>query len=99
MNFVLNTLKTAYQEFEERVGQIKGPRGSKTELVEAAIHKFSSPFMLSDLERSCPGVSRDLIRKVLTDLRKSGQVECLGRGPGALWRKKGTTLMSLSDAA
>jgi len=91
INFVLYTLKTAYREFEERVGQIKGPRGSKTELVEAAIHKFSSPFMLSDLERSCPGVSRDMIRKVLRDLRKSGQVECLGRGPGAPWRRKGIT--------
>jgi Fic family protein len=91
VNFFLYTLKAAYREFEERVGQIKGPRGSKTELVEAAIHKFSSPFMLSDLERSCPGVSRDMIRKVLRDLRKSGQVECLGRGPGAPWRRKGIT--------
>jgi Fic family protein len=91
VNFVLYTLKTAYLEFEERLGQIKGPRGSKTELVEAAIQKFSSPFMLSDLERSCPGVSRDMIRKVLRDLQKSGQVECLGRGPGAPWRRKGIT--------
>jgi Fic family protein len=91
INFVLYTLKTAYQEFEERVGQIKGPRGSKTELVETAIQKFSSPFMLSDLERSCPGVSRDMIRKVLRNLQRSGHVECLGRGPGAPWRRKGIT--------
>ena len=91
INFVLYTLKTAYQEFEERVGQIKGPRGSKTELVETAIQKFSSPFMFSDLERSCPGVSRDMIRKVLRNLQKSGHVECLGRGPGAPWRRKGIT--------
>jgi Fic family protein len=91
INFVLYTLKTAYQEFEERVGQIKGPRGSKTELVETAIQKFSSPFMLSDLERSCPGVSRDMIRRVLRNLQKSGHAECLGRGPGAPWRRKGIT--------
>jgi len=91
INFVLYTLKTAYREFEERVGQTRGPRGSKTELVEAAIQKFSKPFMVSDLERSCPGVSRDMIRKVLRDLKKSGQVECLGRGPGAPWRRKGNT--------
>jgi Fic family protein len=69
INFILYTLKTAYQEFEESVGQIKGPRGSKTELVEAAIQRFSKPFMLSDLERTCPGVSRDMIRKVLRDLK------------------------------
>jgi len=91
INFVLYTLRTAYREFEERVGQIKGPRGSKTELVEAAIQRFSKSFMVSDLERSCPGVSRDMIRKVLRDLQKSGQVECLGRGPGAPWRRKGIT--------
>jgi Fic family protein len=91
ISFVLYTLKTAYRELEERAGQIKGPRGSKTELVEAAIERFSKPFMLSDLERSCPGVSRDMIRKVLKNLKKSGQVECLGRGPGAPWRKKGIT--------
>ncbi len=91
IDFVLYTLKAAYKEFEERVGQIKGPRGSKTELIEAIIQKFSSPFMLSDVERSCPGVSRDMIRKVLRDLKKSGQVECLGRGPGAPWRRKGIT--------
>jgi Fic family protein len=91
INFILYTLKTAYQEFEERVGQIKGPRGSKTELVETAIRMFSKPFRVSDLERSCPGVSRDMIRKVLRDLQKSGQVECLGRGPGAPWRRKGIT--------
>ncbi len=91
INFLLYTLKTSYLEFEERVGQIKGPRGSKTELVETAIRMFSKPFMVSDLERSCPGVSRDMIRKVLRDLQKSGQVECLGRGPGAPWRKKGIT--------
>jgi Fic family protein len=91
INFVLYTLKTAYREFEERIGQIKGPKGSKTELVEAAIQRFLKPFMLSDLERSCPGVSRDMIRKVLRDLQKSGQVKCLGRGPGAPWRRKGIT--------
>ena len=63
----------------------------KTELVEAAIQRFSKPFMLSDLERSCPGVSTDMIRKVLRDLQKSGKVECLGRGTGAPWRRKGIT--------
>ncbi|KKK88911.1 hypothetical protein LCGC14_2738370, partial [marine sediment metagenome] len=35
-----------------------------------------------------PGVSRDMIRRVLRQLKKDGEVECLGRGPDALWRKK-----------
>jgi len=92
VNYVLYTLKIACREFEERVGQMKSPRGSKTELIESAVKNFSGQFTLADLERSCPGVSRDMIRRVLRDLQREKKVECLGRGPGALWRKKGITL-------
>jgi Fic family protein len=92
VDFVLYTLKTAYREFEERVGRVKAPRGTKTELVERAVSLFSGPFALADLERSSPGVSRDMIRKILRRLQKQDRVECLGRGPGAPWKKKGNTL-------
>jgi len=89
INYVLYTLKTAYHEFEERVGQLKSPKGAKTELIKAAIDSFTGEFSLSDLERACPGVSRDMIRRVLRELQGLREVECLGRGPGALWRKRG----------
>jgi Fic family protein len=92
VNFVLYTFKTAYQEFEDRVGKIKSPRGTKTELVESAIKAFSGEFTLNDLERACPGVSRDMVRRVLRSLQKVKRIECLGRGPGASWRQKGNTL-------
>jgi len=69
------------------VGQIKSPRGAKTEIIEAAVNAFSGNFTLAELERVCPGVSRDMVRRVLRDLQKLGKVECLGRGPGAAWRK------------
>jgi Fic family protein len=91
VNYLLYILKLAYQEFENRVGQIKSPRGSKTEFIEEAIERFEKDFTISDLEKACPGVSRDMVRVVLRDLQKSKKVECLGRGPGALWRKKGIT--------
>jgi hypothetical protein len=42
----------------------------------------------TDLERACPGVSRDMIRLRLRDLKSAGRIECLGRGPGAKWRKR-----------
>ena len=48
-------------------------------------------FTLSDIEKVCPGVSRDMIRIVLRDLQRLKKVECLGRGPGALWTKRGNT--------
>ena len=85
----LSILKYAYREFEDRVDQLKSPRGAKTELVEAAVKGFSGTFTLHELERACMGVSRDMVRKVLRNLQKAGFVECLGRGPGAIWQKKG----------
>jgi len=88
INFLLSIFKTAYQEFEECLGQIKSSRGAKTELIEKAVKKFSSEFSLGDLERNCPSVSRDMIRRVLRNLQSKGDVECLGRGPGALWCKR-----------
>jgi len=91
VNYVLYTLRTAYREFEQRVGQTKSLRGTKTELIESAIRGFPAEFTLADLERACPSVSRDMVRRVLRDLQKSGKMECLGRGPGAPWRKKGIT--------
>lgn len=96
INYLLYILKTAYQEFESRVGQMKSPRGAKTELVEAAIASFEKEFAISDLEKACPGVSRDMIRIVLRNLQKLKKVECIGRGPGALWKKKRYKLIPLA---
>jgi len=92
INYILFVLKNAYREFEERAGQLKSPRGAKTALVETAIAAFSGDFTLTNLERACPGVSRDMIRRVLRDLQRAKQVVCLGRGPGARWRREGSTL-------
>lgn len=85
INFVLFIMKEAYKEFEERAGQIKEPKGAKTELIEVAIRSLKSDFTVSDLEKSCPTVSRDMIRHVLHNLKKTKKVECQGRGPGAIW--------------
>ena len=87
LNYLLSILKMAYREFEDCLGQIKSPRGAKTDLIETAVRKFSAEFSLGDLEKACPGVSRDMVRRVLRDLQAKGDVECLSRGPGALWRK------------
>ena len=91
LNYFLTIVRGAYREFEDRVGQVKSPRGAKTALIAAAIEAFPGQFTLGDLERACPGVSRDMIRRVLRDLQKAGRVACLGRGPGAPWRKEGNT--------
>lgn len=85
VNYVLFILKHAYREFEERVGQLSSPRGSKTEMIISAIDRAVGSFRVADIQRQCPGVSLDMIRKVLKDRR--AQVKCLGRGKDAKWEK------------
>lgn len=88
INYVLYIMKEAYREFIERVGETKTPRGAKTEQVLAAISAFSRPFSLLELEGRCPGTSRDMLRRLLRAEQQAERLECLGRGPGALWAKK-----------
>jgi Fic family protein len=93
-NYLLSLLKSACREFEERLGQLASPRGEKTELVRDAILHQRSEFRLLDIERACPGVSREWIRTQLGKLSQEGAVVCKGRGPAARWkviRSKGTT--------
>ena len=92
VNYLLFILKSVYAELEERAGQMKSPRGAKTALVGAAIDAFPGQFSLGELARACPGVSRDMVRRVLRNLKKARKIICLGRGPGATWRKEGITL-------
>ena len=58
---------------------VAGPRPRS--FVTAAIDAFPGDFTLTDPERICPGVSRDMVRRVLMDLRRSGKVTCFDRGP------------------
>lgn len=87
--FLLSTCKLAYRQFEQRLADTREPKGAKTEAVERAIAEWFGEFTVTDLERSCPGVSLDMIRHVLKDLREAGVVECLSRGTGAKWRRVG----------
>jgi hypothetical protein len=89
INYLLFILKGAYREFIERLGEVKAPRGAKTEQALAAMAAFNRPFSLAELECRCPGVSRDMLRRLLRTEQGAGRLECLGRGPGARWAKKG----------
>jgi len=86
INYLLFILKSAYKEFEERIGTTTAPRGEKTEVIRRAVLAQQQPFSIAGLERLCPGISRDMIRNVLRNMRDHGDVECVGRGPGAQWR-------------
>lgn len=88
IGFILFILDQAYKEFEKRVGETATPKGAKTSLVLQAIDNWIGPFTLSELEAACPGVSRDMIRKVLKDMKQRQEIDCTGRGPAARWEKR-----------
>ena len=88
--YFLSIIRRAYVAFESRAGDVRAPRGAKTQLVMDAIERFGAPFAIGELERQCPGVSRDMVRRVLRDLKAKNVVVVTGRGPGARWAKRGT---------
>ena len=87
LGYFWGMLLRAYGEFEERVGTLAKGRGSKTEQVRRAVERRAAPFAISDIEKECPGVSRDMIRVVLRQLRDEGVIVSRGRGRGAKWVK------------
>ena len=59
------------------------------DIIERLVQKMgANGFAISELEQVCPGVSRDMVRTVLREQQKLGQLECKGRGPAAKWCKK-----------
>jgi Fic family protein len=89
LNFLLFILTQACKEFEQRVGNLKSPRGEKTAAVLAAVERQVSTFRVADLQAECPGVGVDLIRQLLARLQKENQVRSLGTGRSARWQKLG----------
>jgi Fic family protein len=80
-------LRTAYREFEQRVGMIGTARGAKGALVLAEIDRLPTRFTISQLAEKCPTVGIDYIRKVLRTQRMAGRLKSTGRGPDAAWTK------------
>lgn len=87
--YSLSVLIYAYREFEARVGELSATPGIKQEAVLQALKSFApgQNFTIAELERLCPTVSRATVRRVLNDLRAQQEVECLGTGRAAQWRK------------
>jgi Fic/DOC family len=87
MRYFWGVLLRSYKEFEDRVGRIVPGRGTKTKQVRDTVARQITPFAVSDIERLCPGVGRDMIRLVLRQLRDEKQVVSSGVGRAAKWRR------------
>ncbi len=88
-SYFLGTLSAGYKEFEERVGTLTTTRGAKREMVRQTVSRLPDQFSLREVLQACPGVSPDMVRLVLRELQKQNLVTCTGRGPGAIWKKRG----------
>ena len=83
LSYFWGVLIRAYGEFEARVHSLQG---SKTTQVRTAVLRRHGPFSMSEVEHDCPGVSRDMVRHVLRQMRAEGLLQVEGRGRGARWR-------------
>lgn len=87
LNYFWGALTRAYGEFEERVGTLVSGKGSKTEQIRAAVGRRLTPFSISEIEADCPGVSREMVRHVLRQMKHGGEIALRGKGRGAKWAR------------
>ncbi len=87
LDYFWGAVLRAYKEFEERVGTIERGRGAKGDRVRAEILKRNFPFSISEIEESCPGISRDMVRVVLRAMKSEGLISPTGKGRSAKWEK------------
>lgn len=88
--YFLGMLTAAYKEFESRVGTLTSARGAKREMVRNAVDRLPARFKFADLQKACPGVSYPTLKRALADLKRDGQLRCLGKGRDAQWERKGS---------
>jgi Fic family protein len=83
-NHFLGVLRRAYMEFSQQVERCGG-RPAKTELAHRAILSQVGDFTLADIQGQLPGISTQLLKKVLAEMKAAGLLSLTGRGRGAKW--------------
>lgn len=89
LDFLLSTLIKAYDEMETNISDLQwqGVRAPKSQLIKTAIERAEPAFSIADICVQIPTVSRELVKKVVQQLRAEGSLEPVGKGRGAQWRK------------
>ena len=83
-NYFPGLVRGAYKEFEMQV-ESASARPAKSNLVRRTILAQVEEFTIAELTAQLPAASRQLIKKVLAELKKSGKIRLVGRGRGARW--------------
>ena len=85
-NYFLGTIRRAYQEFAAQM-ESSDRRSAKGDLVRQAVLSQVGSFSLAELHSQFPAVSIQLVKKVLAEMKATGEVRLKGRGRGALWER------------
>jgi Fic family protein len=83
-NYFLVTLRNAYKEFAFQVESVHA-RPAKSDLVRQTVLLQVEKFTLSGMAAQLPAASPQLIKKVLAEMKRTGNVRLVGRGRGAYW--------------
>lgn len=89
INFFLDSLIRAYEELEVRVEALQGQscRAPKSQLIAVAIEEREGPFSVADICLQIPTVSRELVKKVIQNLKDKGELKPIGKGRGSQWER------------
>lgn len=87
-NYFLGHVKEAYRELAERVSFVDGSSGGSSELIRKVILEQHTPFTLATIAEQFKLSSKQLIKKVLYQLKGEGKVVLSGRGRGARWKTR-----------
>jgi Fic family protein len=86
LNFFLFILRQAYKEFADRMDHVSKEVRGKGNLIQQVISAQDGAFSLKELRLQLPGVSEQMIKKILNDMKKAKKVSLVGKGRGAKWR-------------
>lgn len=89
LNYFLGVVRRAYQEFASQA-ESAGRRPAKGEFVRNAVLAQVGQFTLADIRGQAPGVSAQLVKKVLAEMKRAGEARLVGRGRGARWELTGS---------
>jgi Fic family protein len=85
LNYFLSTIKEAYQELKERVSLVS-EGDSQSSMIIQTIKKINGEFSLSDIQKINPQINRELIKKVLFQLKSNGKIKLIGAGRASRWK-------------
>lgn len=87
LNYFWGMLLRAYRDFADRMRAAKpAAHGNKGQQVRLVVLRQPAPFGIRRIEEQCLGVSPDMVRHVLRQMKDEHLVEVHGRGRGARWQ-------------